>query len=182
VRLRANSNPTRHPREKQVAGHRIGPELDTDGTLWNYSLAKSGSGWIGIKSSASLPAEGTRVTPAEAGLMPKLEASGDAVIVTAAGARGYRFVGIELRPTPGVFLFNLVLLGTNSETPLDQLPRNIIFDRCYLHGDPQAGTRRGDRAERGPAGGDRFVSGGLQGSRGGHAGGGGVGSRGRSRL
>jgi hypothetical protein len=105
--------------------------------------AKSGTGRIVITSSASLPAEGTRVTPAEAGLMPKLESLGDEVIVTAAGARGYRFVGIELRPTPGVFVFNLVLLGTNSETTLDELPRDIVFDRCYLHGDPQAGTRRG---------------------------------------
>ena len=105
--------------------------------------AKSGSGRIVITSSASLPAEGTRVTPAEARLMPKLEARADAVIVTAAGARGYRFVGIELRPTPGVFLYNLVLLGTRTETTLSQLPRDIVFDRCYLHGDPQAGTRRG---------------------------------------
>jgi hypothetical protein len=104
--------------------------------------AKSGSGQIVIKSSAMLPAEGTRVTPAEAGLMPKLEASAEAVIVTAAGARGYRFVGIELRPTPGVFLYNLVLLGER-ETSLDELPRDIVFDRCYLHGDPQAGARRG---------------------------------------
>jgi hypothetical protein len=80
--------------------------------------AKSGSGRIVITSSAILPAEGTRVTPADAAQMPKLEASVDGVIVTTAGAHGYRFVGIELRPTSGVFLFNLVLLGTNTETTL----------------------------------------------------------------
>jgi hypothetical protein len=103
------------------------------------------------------------VTPAEAGLMPKLEASGDAVICHRGGARGYRYVGIELPPMPGVPL-QPGAAGTNTETTLDQLPRDIVFDRCSLHGDPQAGTGRRIAMKRGPSGGDRFVSGGLQGS------------------
>ena len=105
--------------------------------------AKSGSGWIVVKSSAVLPAEGTGVTPAHASLMPKLEALTDAVIQSAAGAHHYRFVGLEIRPAPGKYLFNLVILGNGGETALNQMPSGIIFDRCYLHGDPQAGARRG---------------------------------------
>ena len=104
--------------------------------------AKSGAGWIVIRTSATLPPEGARVTPSHASLMPKLEAFSGSVINTAPGAHHYRFVGIEIRPASGTFLYNLVLLG-NGETSVDQLPHHIVFDRCYLHGDPQAGTRRG---------------------------------------
>lgn len=105
--------------------------------------SKSGSGWIVIRTSATLPPEGTRVTPADAPLMPKLLAPpGGSAVTSAPGAHHYRFVGIELRPTSGTFLYNLVLLG-NGETSVDQFPHHIVFDRCFLHGDPQAGTRRG---------------------------------------
>lgn len=105
---------------------------------------KRGSGWITIRSSAldgSLPPPGKRVDPSYARVMPKLVARSDSVIATAPGAHHYRFIGIEIRPMPGVFLYNLVLLGS-SERVAD-LPHHIIFDRSYLHGDPKRGTRRG---------------------------------------
>jgi hypothetical protein len=105
---------------------------------------KAGSGWIMIRSSAlgrNLP-PGTRADPSHAPLMPKLEAAGGSVIQTAPGAHHYRFLGIEIRPKEGVFLYNLVLLGKN-ETSVADLPHHIVFDRCYLHGDPKKGTRRG---------------------------------------
>jgi hypothetical protein len=35
-----------------------------------------------------------------------------------------------------------VLLGSNARTASD-LPHDIIFDRCYVHGDAQKGARRG---------------------------------------
>ena len=104
--------------------------------------AKTGAGWIVIRTSATLPPDGARVTPSHASLMPKLEAFSGSVINTAPGAHHYRFVGIEIRPASGTFLSNLVLLGY-SETSVDQLPHHIVFDRCYLHGDLHAGTRRG---------------------------------------
>ena len=74
--------------------------------------------------------------------MPKLVASSGSVIVTAPAAHHYRFVGIEFSPVRGSFLHDLVQLGLN-HTDVDDLPHHIIFDRCYLHGDPQKGTRRG---------------------------------------
>jgi hypothetical protein len=96
--------------------------------------AKTGTGWIVVRSSATLPAPGTRVTPSDALLMPKIQAPGGSVIAVDLGAHHYRFVGLEIRPTPGTFLFNLMLLGNAS---------HIIVDRCYLHGDWGAGSRRG---------------------------------------
>lgn len=134
--------------------------------------AKAGSGWITVETSAvaSLPPPGTRVTPADSVFMPKLVASSGSVITTAPSAHGYRFIGIEIAPssavrdpsmgrwrrqlssawrwfadpkdTHGVFLNDLVELG-ESDTSAATLPNHIIFDRCYLHGDPVVGTRRG---------------------------------------
>ena len=68
--------------------------------------------------------------------MPKLVASSGSVIVTEPAAHHYRFVGIEFGPARGTFLHDLVQLGLN-HTNVDAVPHHIIFDRCYLHGDPQ---------------------------------------------
>jgi hypothetical protein len=105
---------------------------------------KPGGGWITIRTSAEdrLPPPGTRVDPSQAILMPKLESATDSVIDAAPGAHHYRLVGLEIRPRAGTFLYNLVAFGT-TETSLEALPHHIVVDRCYLHGDPGLGTRRG---------------------------------------
>jgi hypothetical protein len=105
---------------------------------------KKGSGWIVIRTSApdhSLPAPGERMTPAYAHLLPKLVSASGAVVKTAPGAHHYRFVGIEIHPSPNVFLYQLVDLGSGVRADA-ALPHNLIFDRTYLHGDPVRGTRR----------------------------------------
>jgi hypothetical protein len=104
---------------------------------------KDGDGWILIASAAvgELPAPGRRVGPSHASLMPKLVSSNDTVVAADAGAHHYRFVGIEMAPADGRFLYSLVQLG-DDETSVDKLPHHIIFDRCYLHGDPKKGSRR----------------------------------------
>lgn len=106
----------------------------------------SGSGWIYIVSSnySSLPAPNNRVSPADAPNMPKIvgTSSGVNALKTASGAHHYRFVGIEFKSAANNFLYNLVQLG-NGETSAGNLPRNITFDRCYIHGDPNKGGRRG---------------------------------------
>jgi len=131
---------------------------------------KPGSEWIVIRSSASedsLPPPGSRIDPSYSNLMPKLISTTEPVISSAPGAHHFRFIGVEIRPArsneaelswqwsksllskiirdkepDGIFLHNLVILGVD-ETRTDQLPHHIIFDRCYIHGDPVQGTRRG---------------------------------------
>jgi len=106
---------------------------------------KTGSGWIYIRSSAysSLPAPGTRVSPADAANMPKIVGSSNlSVVQTASQAHNYRFVGIEFRPASGQSITTLIKIG-NNETSVANLPRDITFDRCYVHGDPTVGGRRG---------------------------------------
>ena len=106
---------------------------------------KDGDGWIVIASAAKdLPAAGTRVEPSDAAKMPRLVAdSGHWVIRAAPGAHHYRLVGLEIAPAAGTSLTNLVELGSGDERGVDALPHHVIIDRCYLHGDRQAGTRRG---------------------------------------
>lgn len=144
----------------------------------NFTLParpESDTGWITIESSDlehGLPAPGTRVAPADAIHMPKLEASTRAVLTAGPGAHHYRLIGLEIRPGPSelagasrvfqwlksgflggagtaaaparvAFLHNLVVLGIGNEDDVDKLPHHIIIDRCYLHGDPVVGARRG---------------------------------------
>jgi hypothetical protein len=105
----------------------------------------SGSGWIYIQSSnyASLPGTCDRVSQADSVNMPKIVVAAGAggAIQTANNAHHFRFVGIELRPVSGNFVYDLVTIG-NADTSVATLPHDIIFDRCYLHGDSVVGGRR----------------------------------------
>jgi hypothetical protein len=108
---------------------------------------KSGNGWITVRSATAdvnLPPPGTRITPSYAAFLPKIVTpNSGAALTTAPGAHHYRFVGVEFAPMPGVFTSGLILLGTGDETDVNTTPSNIIFDRCYIHGDPSAGGKRG---------------------------------------
>ncbi len=106
----------------------------------------SGTGWIYITSSAyaGLPPPCTRVSPVDAVNMPKIVvvANSGGAINTATNAHHYRFVGIEFKPVANNFIYNIISIG-NGETSASTLPNNLVFDRCYIHGDPVAGSRRG---------------------------------------
>jgi hypothetical protein len=104
---------------------------------------KDGEAWITIRSAAleALPA-GQRVSPAQAAFMPKIEAGSGSAIAAAPGAHHYHFVGVEVRPREGAFLYDLVELGGGERTLGDQ-PHHVVFERSYLHGDARKGGRRG---------------------------------------
>jgi len=74
--------------------------------------------------------------------MARLVASSGSVVRTAPGAHHYRLIGLEIQPAEGVFLYNLVEIGS-AETSLELVPHHVIIDRCFVHGDPRKGTRRG---------------------------------------
>ncbi|MDQ3142534.1 MAG: T9SS type A sorting domain-containing protein [Bacteroidota bacterium] len=106
----------------------------------------TGIGWIYIRSSAypSLPKPCNRVAISDAENMPKLVVGSGAggTINTVANSHHYRFVGIEFKPVAGKFVYNVILIGGSEKTAETQ-PNNLVFDRCYIHGDPIAGSRRG---------------------------------------
>jgi hypothetical protein len=107
---------------------------------------KPGKGWITIRTRTPdgvFPQPGTRVNPSHARMMPVIQSDSEQSAITASpGAHHYEFIGIEFRPKAGVFLYNVILLGSK-ETNVEDLPHHIAFDRCYIHGDPQVGGRRG---------------------------------------
>jgi hypothetical protein len=136
-------------------------ELQSGATFTgNFVLPnKTGQGWIYIQSSAyaSLPPPGSRVAASHAQHMPRIvaplgtDAVGDPsptgpAIRTDPGAHHYRFVGIEIGTNyvqRKYTDFNLVLLGSALETSELDLPSDIVFDRCYIHGTSTGNLRRG---------------------------------------
>lgn len=105
----------------------------------------SGTGWIYVTSSAysSLPAPGHRVSSSDAVHMPKIVSPAyNNAVTTVAGSHHFRFVGIEFAPEPNAFTYNLITIG-NQDTSTATLAHHIVFDRCYIHGDPVAQNRRG---------------------------------------
>jgi hypothetical protein len=113
----------------------------------NFVLRKkTGEGLITLITSAhdSLPPDNRRVSPADAANMPKLVSpNSGSVIRTEGDAHDYRFVGIEFTVKPGVYVSDLILLGSTTADSVDQLAYNFEFDRTYIHGDPDRGSKRG---------------------------------------
>jgi hypothetical protein len=90
--------------------------------------------WITIRSDGQLPAEGVRVTPAA---KPQM-----ATLLSTAGGNGVqlsvdhvRFTGIAfMKPVGSKMLSDFVNVTAGS---------SVIFDRVYMHGNPQEETTRG---------------------------------------
>jgi hypothetical protein len=104
---------------------------------------KEGNGWIVISTNdKGLVGSSGRVGPSQASAMPKLVASTGSVVETDPAAHHYRLVGLEIAPSDGLYLRALMQIGAEEGTA-EALPHHIIVDRCYLHGDPRRGARRG---------------------------------------
>lgn len=109
--------------------------------------------WITIRSSSpdsSLPPAGHRITPAyaSAGVLPKIVSPGSnlTALDTASGAHHFRIIGVEIVAAsvaqPG-YMDDLIVLGSASEANAANLAHHLIIDRCYIHGDPNSGLKRG---------------------------------------
>jgi hypothetical protein len=104
----------------------------------------TGTGWIYVVSSnlASLPSPGGRVGPANAVNMPKIVARAyNNALITVANSHHFRFAGIEFAPVAGVVLYQLITIGNQDVSPVT-LAHHIVFDRCYVHGNPGTDNRR----------------------------------------
>lgn len=116
----------------------------------NYNLpAKGGSAYITIRSAASdssLPGSGVRMSPSYASLLPKIRSDqyGPA-IRTKPGATYWKLLFLEVLPSNSKAAASLVDFGADSttQTTLSSVPQHLVIDRCYLHGDPTYGQRRG---------------------------------------
>ncbi len=104
---------------------------------------KDGDGWIEIRGDQAGARQG-RVRPGigRAPRMPRLVSAAGAVITADPGAHHYRLVGLEIAPSPGVFLTDVIDLGSTARSPAET-PHDISIEGSWIHGDPQKGSRRG---------------------------------------
>jgi hypothetical protein len=113
--------------------------------------AKSGmsaTNGITIRSAANsaLPPARTRITPAAAPKLAKIRAtSAGPAIKTEPGAAYWTLQWLEFQPSSSTSSANLVEFGGAgaSQSSLANVPHHLVMDRCYLHGDPGYGQRRG---------------------------------------
>lgn len=111
-----------------------------------YLPPKAGSGWITIRSSGTLPPEGTRATPSNAAGFAKLVTYNSMPALrtnTGATVSHYRLVGLEFKSSASM-TYALVNLGDYSRTAsgVSSLPGNIIIDRSYIHGNGSQNIQR----------------------------------------
>ena len=106
-----------------------------------------GEDFITIRSSAAAdgPPASHRVSPADAHLLPKLRTeNAEPALRTAPGAHHWRVELVEIQGGP-VPEGDLVQLGDGSgrQNSLGAVPHDLVLDRCYIHGDPGTGRKRG---------------------------------------
>jgi hypothetical protein len=115
--------------------------------IGNFTLPrKAGSTFITLETKGDrLPGEGVRISPAASARLAKLRSpSNMPVLQTAEGAHHWRIALIEFQANAGG-AGDIITLGDGSaaQTALAQVPHDLIIDRCYIHGDPAAGQKRG---------------------------------------
>ncbi len=101
------------------------------------------AGVVTVQTDGNIPPTGTRIAPAQSGLMPKFQSpDNQPVIATAFGAARWRLIGLELLPNVDV---NGTALGIGdySQTNLAAYPESIVLDRLLIRGDATVGLLRG---------------------------------------
>jgi hypothetical protein len=97
------------------------------------------NGWILIRSDRTLPPMGTRVTPAQASLMPKIVTPNVApALATNGAASGWWISGVEITVVPvlNYIQYGLVAFGDGSsvQNTLSRVPSDLVLERSYVHG------------------------------------------------
>jgi len=102
--------------------------------------------WIVIRTSAddALPPGNVRISPGDRNALARIESPNDQpAIRTESGTHHYKLIGIEITIAPEVMLnYGIVRLGEGNETSASSLPHDLVFDRCYIHGNPVADISR----------------------------------------
>jgi hypothetical protein len=114
----------------------------------NYVLPqKNGTASITIRTAQAdgQPTANERVTPAHSPKLARIQSgNSQSALRTAPGARHWKLVLLEFGPNQGG-VGDIILLGDGSsaQSNLDRVPSDLVVDRCYIHGDPARGQKRG---------------------------------------
>ena len=114
----------------------------------NFVLTeKPGAQYITIRTenAAGQPTSGARVLPLHASRLAKIRSPNRAPAMrTASAAHHWRLELLEFLATrDGAGEIIALGDGTSVQRELSQVPQQLILDRCYIHGDPDAGQKRG---------------------------------------
>ncbi|MGH9346589.1 MAG: putative Ig domain-containing protein [Vicinamibacterales bacterium] len=107
-----------------------------------------GSTYVTLRTrgnDAPLPGPGTRISPAHAPYLAKLRSPNSvAALRSAASAAYWRVMLLEFFANQNG-RGDIIALGSGStaQSSLDLVPRHLIVDRVYVHGDPLVGQKRG---------------------------------------
>ena len=100
-----------------------------------FELPAIEGGWAVLRTDTALPAEGTRVTPESAAGFAKLVGGAEFALSAAAGVRGWRIAGVEITTDPA-------LTEARGQVVCSGGSRDIVLDRCYIHGHETLSARR----------------------------------------
>lgn len=108
---------------------------------------KEGDDAITIRTAAdpSLPGDGERITPAHAPRLAKIKSPDNRPSIrTAPRAHHWRLLWLEF-PATTATLGDIIALGDGGSAQNDRalVPHHLTIDRCYVHGDPEKGQKRG---------------------------------------
>src|SRR5688572_12003875 len=108
---------------------------------------KDGTDYITLRTAPSdeLPRPGERVGPEHSGALARIQSfNGQPALRTAPGAHHWVLTLLEFGPNQAG-AGDIVALGDGSfsQSNLDRVPHDLIVDRCYIHGDPARGQKRG---------------------------------------
>ena len=113
----------------------------------NYLLPeRSGARYTTIRTARvpELPGPSERIDPASSGKLARIQSPNSSpVFRTAPGAHHWRLLLLEIGPTASPSADIIVLGDGTASQSGDRLPRDLIVDRCYIHGDPERGQKRG---------------------------------------
>lgn len=109
---------------------------------------KEGDDYITLRTADTegvLPRGGTRVSPSHARALATIRSpNGSAALQTEPRAHHWRIELIEFAPS-AIPAGDIIRLGDGSsaQSSLEQVPHDLVVDRCYIHGDPNLGQKRG---------------------------------------
>jgi hypothetical protein len=119
--------------------------VDKEAITLPYKACAAGKWIIITTADVSLPAQGTRIDPSGfVGQIARItdSVSGGSTVQTERNnpVNHYRLVGLEIEQTAPI-VYMAIDIGAYA-TASDQLPSNIIIDRCYVHGKASNNVQR----------------------------------------
>jgi hypothetical protein len=105
---------------------------------------KTGTRYITIRTvpSRGLPDVTGRIGPEHSQKLARIQSPNESpALRTAPGAHHWRLSLLEFGPNAGG-VGDIIVFGDGSGTS-DATPQELVVDRCYIHGDPERGQKRG---------------------------------------